>query len=161
MIEQFPLRFRQKIVVSEQGCWLWEAGKKPGGYGVYTTGTRQTKKTWNAHIYAFEFFYGPVPDGLELDHLCRIRHCVNPEHLEAVTRKINLRRGNGFTGQKARQTACINGHPFTDANTYIRTNGTRCCRRCRNYRAQRAHHKTRRHLEGAVTPDFTGGGDTL
>ncbi len=156
MMKQLPRHFRTQIIVNEQHCWLWQGGKKPKGYGVYSTRKSGVKKTWNAHTCAYEVFSGQVPEGLELDHLCRQRACVNPCHLEPVTRTVNLYRGHGAIALKAAQTHCIHGHDFDAKNTYIRSNGTRECRACKKRRRREPY-----PLDGPVTPDFTRGGQTL
>jgi hypothetical protein len=102
-------------------CWIWTAAKT-FGYGTFSLKPGHTVR---AHRFSYEQTYGPIPEGLQLDHLCRIRHCVNPEHLEAVTGKTNMERG-----QQARKTHCDSGHPFNVLNTRIRSNGTRRCRHC-------------------------------
>lgn len=114
-----------RAVADGTGCWLWTRGKTAKGYGVvYHCG-----KQLYAHRVAYELVKGPIPDGLELDHLCRVHACINPDHLEAVTHKVNTHRGN--TGaHNARKTACKQGHPFDEANTYIRQGGGRHCRAC-------------------------------
>ncbi len=84
-----------------------------------------------AHRWAFEQFKGPIADGLQIDHLCRVRHCVNPDHLEAVSQRANILRGEATSAQRARQTHCKRGHRFDLANTYIRPAGHRNCRACR------------------------------
>lgn len=94
------------------------------------------------HRYSYERAEGPVPAGLELDHLCRVRSCVNPEHLEPVTHRENMRRGSGWSGRHAQKAMCKSGHPFDEANTYWRRGG-RACRACsvitqRRYRARKA-----------------------
>jgi hypothetical protein len=153
MMERLPKRIQQKILLSPAGCWLWTAAKKPTGYGVYSTRSPGHKKTWNAHRYVYEYLIGPIPEGLSLDHLCRVRHCVNPQHLEPVSIRTNLLRGQGTTGAKSRQTHCIHGHIFDAANTSIRPNGTRTCKRCRNERLYRLRRKTPYR--------FTAGGQTI
>ena len=109
--------FKQKYRVdSESGCWIWTGTKIWNGYGVYSGQV--------AHRKAYEIFVGPVPDGLDLDHLCRNRGCVNPAHLEPVTRSVNLRRGFEATG-------CKNGHGYsTETITLIHTSSGQFHRRC-------------------------------
>lgn len=123
-------RFIEKIAWPEDAeeCWLWTASIHPTGYGQFQLG--------RAHRVAYELRNGPIPDGLTLDHLCRVRNCVNPDHLEPVTRKVNILRGMGLSAQRARQTHCTRGHPFDEANTHIRPNGTRRCRACDRARHQ-------------------------
>lgn len=83
------------------------------------------------HIASYEFYIGPVPAGKKLDHLCRTRKCCNPEHLEPVTNKVNIARGVSPSALHGRQTECKRGHPFTEANTWVRKEGWRQCRACR------------------------------
>lgn len=124
------------------GCWLW-MGAEAGGcgpgerYGYYGHGP--------AHRVVYEMVKGPIPDGLQLDHLCRCRMCVNPDHLEPVTRAENVRRGMGpqMTRLKAMQRAeCKNGHLLTPSNIVF-NNGRQLCLTCkRDYqRARRARIK--------------------
>jgi hypothetical protein len=121
---------------SPGGCWLWTASKTSWGYGQLS-GSPETSKTLLAHRLSYEIHKGPIPAGLELDHLCRVRHCVNPDHLEAVTRKVNQLRGNTLAAAAAARTACIHGHPFDEANTYTTKQGKRMCRACRRERMRR------------------------
>lgn len=111
-------------------CWNWTGAATRKGYGqVYRNGRRI-----QATHASYELYVGPVPEGLELDHLCRNPRCINPLHLEPVTGRENLLRGNGWAGRNARKTNCPQGHEYTPANT-IMEGTTRRCRTCKNARA--------------------------
>ena len=122
-------RFWSKVRADGQ-CLVWTASLKGDGYGQFWFGTTVTR----AHRWAYEYLMGPVPDGLEIDHLCRNRACVNVAHLEAVTHRENVLRGRSAKSEK---THCPSGHPYSGANLY-REPGTskRRCREC--LRAKRA-----------------------
>lgn len=105
-------------------CWLWAGYIKPNGYAAFYPGGGKHVSKIYVHRFAYETTYGPIPDGLEVDHLCNVRNCVNPAHLEVVTRRVNLDRRN------ANKTHCVNGHLYTEANTY-RHGKARYCRTCR------------------------------
>jgi hypothetical protein len=107
-------------------CWEWTRSKNKGGYGQF----RFKGRSYLAHKYAYESLVGPIPDGLELDHRCRNHGCVNPDHLEAVTRRVNIMRGESTSSRNARKTHCKRNHEFTDENTRITMRGTRVCRTC-------------------------------
>lgn len=119
-------RFWRKVQKTE-ACWLWTAGMSVGGYGRFKANGRMNF----AHRFAYELLVGPIPDGLQLDHLCRVRHCVNPAHLEPVTARENTMRGESFAAVHGVKDACESGHTFDDANTYQRPGGGRACRACR------------------------------
>lgn len=112
-------RFWAKVTITDS-CWLWH---RPDAYG-YGAFTIRRGMIVKAHRFAYELFVGPIPDGLDLDHLCRVRHCVNPAHLEPVTRRENALRGVGPTAVNARKSHCIHGHPLTEGQ------GRRICRTC-------------------------------
>lgn len=132
-------RFTDKYKVDEAGCWRWTGAISPQLYARLLVNGRNTL----AHRWAYEHFIGPIPDGLTLDHLCRVRDCVNPEHLEPVTLQVNIsRRDTSNIGiQNRLKTHCRNGHAFDEANTFTYTDrsGThRVCRTCRRIRMRKA-----------------------
>lgn len=120
-------------VIVTKGCWRWTGYLLPNGYGLI--GRRQIKGSRLAHRWFYELLIGPIPEGLQLDHLCRNRSCVNPAHLEPVTHKVNGLRGVGPPALNARKTHCIHGHLFDAENTHLAPDGTRRCRACAHERA--------------------------
>ena len=98
-------------------CWLWQSHVGVTGYGQ----KRFRGTMWKAHRYMWTVMRGPIPKGMQIDHLCRIRHCVNPQHMEVVTQHENWLRGEACTVQNKRKTHCKYGHEFTPENTYYRT----------------------------------------
>lgn len=111
-------------------CWDWTGAHLAEGYGVIQV----NGKPVGAHRYAWMTLVGPIPDGYELDHLCRRPSCVNPDHLEPVTPAENQRRGYGLSGRNARKTACPRGHAYSGKD-YA---GRRICHACQRER-QRAY----------------------
>ena len=126
-----PLRFWRKVYVDPSGCWLWTGQQDRGGYARLSI----HGKLGQAHRFVYESVVAPIPVGLTLDHLCRRPPCVNPTHLEPVTRGTNVLRGIGRTAINARKTHCLRGHAFDAANTYLRR-GSRHCRECRALNAR-------------------------
>lgn len=126
------VRFIEKVrPIPCGGCWEWQGALTRDGYGTFFANPGRTR----SHRFAYEQWVGPIPDGLELDHLCRNRGCCNPLHLEAVTRSVNQRRGvAGRVRAKiaARQTECVAGHPYTPENTGWQgaTKRKRYCKTC-------------------------------
>jgi hypothetical protein len=126
-------RFMNKVVKSDQ-CWLWVGATVPAGYGRFGPGY--------AHRWSYEHHVGPIAPGLEIDHLCRNRSCVNPAHLEAVTHRENMRRSDTPMGANARATHCKSGHPLTGDNLRVERNGCRRCVECRReYERQRSRRR--------------------
>lgn len=135
-----PNRIEAKIVPEpNSGCWLWVGNVCNKGYGC----VNYKKRAYRVHRLAYEFLCEPVPAGLQLDHLCRVRCCVNPDHLEPVTLLENVRRGNSGKFQRSK-LHCPQGHPYNNENTAltIRPDGSysRYCKTCKMFkiRARRA-----------------------
>jgi len=130
------LGFWPKVDKTDGGCWEWLASKNIYGYGLY----RNRGKQFMAHRWAYEQTIGPIPEGLDLDHLCRNRACVNPAHLEAVDRRTNLLRGETLTARNAAVTHCPRGHEYSGDNVRHRLTkrGTpvRFCRACSREKAR-------------------------
>jgi hypothetical protein len=140
--EEVIHKFMNRVAISNieynnTPCWEWLGRKTKYGYGQFDTNNIAVL----AHRWAYQYFIGLVPDGLELDHLCKNTSCVNATHLEPTTHKENVLRGNGPTAQNAIKTHCINNHAFTPENTYLRTDGGRQCKTC--IMARHEHRKFR------------------
>lgn len=124
-------------------CWPWTGARKSDGYGhIAVNGHHKL-----AHRATYELLVGPIPDGLVIDHLCRVPHCVNPGHMEPVTLGENSRRGVGIKHAaeiRRARTHCKRGHEFTPENTYINSRGCRVCRTCQRMHG-RAHDLKRRN----------------
>lgn len=121
---ELPLHLRRNIEPGDNGCWLWARSKSRDGYGWASL----NNKTYQAHRLIYVLTKGEVPEGLHLDHLCRVRHCVNPAHLEPVTPRENLRRGDTQTGWERCQRC---GGEYSVIGV---TATQRCCKPCKNAR---------------------------
>lgn len=134
-------RLMRRTVYEANGCLTWHGKRDAQGYGRIEVRTGPGEgRTAQTHRVAYEALVGPIPDGLQLDHLCRNTGCWRPDHLEPVTCRENLLRGNTFQARNASKTQCVNGHPFTDENTIKRKTG-RGCRACQ--RKHLADHRAR------------------
>ena len=112
-------------------CWGWAGSIDAYGYGRLSIKTPRGWRDGKAHRLAYELLVGPIPHGLDIDHLCRMKHCVNPDHLQPVTRGENTRRHYSL------RTHCKSGHRWTPESTYVKPNGTRMCRLCKNERRRK------------------------
>lgn len=132
-------------------CILWTAALADNGYGQWSEGRRDDKRSVRAHRWAYEHWVGPIPEGYTADHLCHNadrsclggdtcphRRCANPLHLEPVPILINIRRSHRHNANKQ---GCPHGHPYDEANTYVTPVGLRTCRTCRRERNYRARAK--------------------
>lgn len=123
------VKFEAHFVKVEVGCWIWTGAIfEDSGYGQYS------RVEPLAHRASYKLYVGPIPDDLTVEHKCRVKLCMRPDHFELITLGENARRGNRYTDA----THCVNGHEFTEKNTYIQPgNGQRVCRRCKAERAKR------------------------
>lgn len=152
---RLPERWWEKVYPCPiTGCWIWGAGlsKRRGqpvsmAYGAFYPGAELHKRLGlstgsrnnvGAHIVAYLALVGPIPEGFEIDHLCRVRQCVRPEHLEAVTHAVNAERGESPWIVNARKRVCDSGHALDGDNVYIDGKGARICRACKRDWARRA-----------------------
>lgn len=116
-------RFWEKVYKAEDTHWYWLGAADYGGYGIFTIGGKNIR----THQWSYISKHGGIPQGLEIDHLCRVRACVRPDHLEAVTHEENVRRT-----PRAMATRCVNGHEFDGKNTRISGRGHRVCGACQS-----------------------------
>lgn len=133
---QFQMTIAKRLMKSVEfagnGCWNWTAAKSHFGYGnIFVSG-----RGMYAHRVSYQLFKGPIPEGLSLDHLCRNPSCLNPEHLEPVTHKENMKRGFISRGKGGSDTHCPRNHERNDENTHVSDKGIRSCRACARERAR-------------------------
>jgi hypothetical protein len=147
---RLPERFWAKVAINKQTCcWEWTAGRRSDGYGVFGIRENGKWRTRRVHRIAYQALVGTIPEGLDCDHLCRVRHCCNPKHIEPVTRKVNLNRGLVSETQRAKHAAithCPKGHPYSGDNLriYVCKRGfkNRVCIAC-----QKAWHSSDEHRQ--------------
>jgi hypothetical protein len=120
------------------GCWLWTGACCGHGYGRFSP---KKGRMHIAHRFSYTNYVGPIPENLQIDHLCRVRSCVNPSHLEAVSARENTLRSAGVTASNYRKTHCPKGHEYDFKNTYITAIGGRRCRTCQRENASRTSNR--------------------
>lgn len=138
-----PPTVADRIRTTDTGCWEWLGYRNPEGYGRTRIVVDGVRHHLLVHRYVYEQMVGPIPHGHTIDHLCRNRACCNPTHLEAVTHRVNILRGEGVAAVHAAKTHCAHGHPYDETNTHRARTGQRVCRTCnrdrvRRYRAAKA-----------------------
>jgi hypothetical protein len=156
-------RFLDKIRVSEilfyngSPCWEWIGCKSRIGYGQFRIDARRGGSLSNPHRFAHEYFTGPIPEGWEADHLCKVRHCCNPLHLEAVTLQVNRKR------RDESKTHCKRNHPLSGDNVRV-ANNKRYCRACgrqrgREFLARNPGYEKRMQFPSRQKPNNITSGD--
>ena len=129
------------------GCWLWTKAMGKKGYGLLAEPMPNGRfKMVSAHRYAYRTFRGEIPVGLTIDHLCRVKLCVNPWHMELVTNRENQLRGDGMGGANARKTHCPQGHLYSSDNTYSYVSGGKCRRICKTCHKAHLRRSYRRRI---------------
>lgn len=143
---RLPARFWSKVELGPTPedrpdlgpCWIWTRALNSRGYGQWAV----DGVSKSVHRIVHEVFIGPIPDGLTIDHLCRVTNCANPHHVEAVTSAENNRRKPASL-----VTQCPEGHPYDEANTIVSSHGTRSCRECNNARQRVPEGQRRRSIK--------------
>jgi len=133
-IQRFT-KFIQLDILS--GCWLWKGGCDNKGYGRFCV----KGKTHLAHRFSYECYNDKIKEGLQIDHLCRNPPCVNPQHLEQVTNRENIRRGRDWHREK---THCPRGHPYSEENTHVFKAGGRRCKICYRISSRKSYYKCKK-----------------
>jgi HNH endonuclease len=142
-------RFWRFVEINADGCWQWTGAIRSGtsgnggGYANFHAIDHTGARHRYAHRFAYSAFRAAIPRKMDMDHLCRNRACCNPDHLEVVTHRENIRRGEGPVGENGAKTHCKRGHPFDEANTWRDKNGGRYCRACHAARQMVRNHRLR------------------
>lgn len=143
-------RFRAKYRVDEStGCWIWTAALMPNGYAQFRY---SRAKNGYGHRFAYEHYKGSIPDGKQIDHLCKVKACVNPDHLEIVVAKENIRRIGPRRSANREKTHCKHGHPLVGDNVYRTPIGGRVCKTCRRESGKQWYHQKGRAKRRSAKP---------
>lgn len=147
-------RFWQKVqkAHSENGCWLWQNYLDKDGYGHFWIGSRidKSRRPIRAHRFAYELLVEPIPPNMTIDHICRHRNCVNPNHLRILSKGENMLAGNNIQAQNKRKTHCKRGHPLKGRFLQIVYRGDRIERHCRECkRLWMAEYRTSKRLNSS------------
>lgn len=142
-IKNFPNHFFTFVNKTQNGCWEWIGRLSPSGYGLFTL----CGYVIHSHRISYEFHKSKIPKKAVIDHLCRNRKCINPDHLEAVTQKENIHRGLGVAAQNILKTHCVRGHEYTKENTTILKHGYRECKKCRKIHTVNRYQRHKSNLK--------------
>lgn len=138
--------FGHVMPITESGCWIWMGSTSPKGYGKFNIPDRTTM----VHRLSYEHFKGSIPQGVSIDHVCRVRCCVNPDHLHLCSNQENVLSGYGVTAVNARKTHCPKGHAYTKENT--RYYEGRNCRECHRIKRRAERSRKTAPQNFSVTP---------
>lgn len=145
---RLPERFWAKVRFDSEGCWQWTGAKVRDGYGSF-----RHRFSSLPHRVSYRYLVGEIPQGHEIDHLCRNTSCVRPDHLEAVTPRVNVLRSSNTAAHYAARDECKWGHPFSSENTEVKA-GTRWCLTCRRNNAIRGTLARRKRAFEKNNPDM-------
>ena len=152
---RLPKRFWSKIKVEDDGCWAWTATQNVKGYGFFYWNGRMRR----AHRVAYEMLAKQIPSALQCDHICRVRNCCNPAHIDLVTSRENTNRGDIGRIEK-KKTHCPRNHPYSGNNVYVDKKGGRNCRSCVRIRSKERREREKQAnggSEGTGGRDMSGG----
>jgi hypothetical protein len=138
-------RFRKYIEVAENGCWNWTGHRDTKGYGSFSLPGGAGHSVY-AHRWSYQYFVGPVPEGMEVGHKCGNRGCVNPQHLQAMSHRENLFDSMTSARRNAEKTHCVQGHEYLEHNTIRTPEGHRACKECKRLYQRGYWKKNRKHV---------------
>jgi len=144
-LNELPQTIQERIIpLTESGCWIWMGWVNDSGYGMIRRQKNNVKEHIRVHRYVYELLNEPIPKNMTIDHLCRVRLCVNPHHMEIVSPVENVMRGESRAAKAARRDTCAKGHPYTLLNFVARSDGYRGCRICTEVFYQQRNERRRK-----------------